>query len=407
MRIKLVVFILLMYTALGAQNEGFTNNSGTRLTPTELSIPASPVFDLMGVTPSQVTRTSDIKDFKVDWSFKSWSLSPNISLESQPVWEIKYNRRDIKNYQRASPLMRKLASANLSAGTVLDENGDRRIGMAIKVNLYKEKDPLLEKGYYEDIEKTITKERKVLEEELKLSRKELDTVKNILLKPSIRETIQALEMELLSLNSKRSKLISERAVILNGEFWNSSWLDLGLGSIKSYITEPNGDLNRLRLNRSTAKGLWVNAGKGIGKSMLISGLARVHLYDEEVQFALEDENFEPLDTAAIASNSLYTLGVNLRYGNPYFSFFAEVIYEKRSLKTPLDAVREVFITPDNFQIIANSVDWTVVHPYRVNFGGDWRMSKNVLLNYSMQTIFDDRGKLKTFLPVVAIACLMR
>ncbi|MBL0084736.1 MAG: hypothetical protein IPP37_20885 [Saprospiraceae bacterium] len=49
--------------------------------------------------------------------------------------------------------MQKLASANLSAGTVLDENGDRRIGMALKINLYKEKDPLLEKGYYEDIEK--------------------------------------------------------------------------------------------------------------------------------------------------------------------------------------------------------------------------------------------------------------
>lgn len=407
MRISLLFTFLFLYHFIGAQNGPLPNQSGSRLTSTELSIPASPVFDMMGVTPSQVSRTSDIKDFKVDWSFKSWSLSPNISLESQPIWEIKYNRKDIKNYQKASPLMQKLASANLSAGTVLDENSDRRIGMALKINLYKEKDPLLEKGYYEDIEKTITKERKALEEELKISRKELDTLKNMLLKPEIRQTIQSLEMELLSLNSKRTQMINERAVILNGEFWNSGWLDLGLGSIKSYITETNGDLNRLRLNRSTAKGLWINAGKGIGKTLLLSGLARVHLYDEEVQFALEDENFEPLDTNAIASNSLYTLGVNLRYGNPYFSFFAEVIYEKRSLKTPLDAVKEVFITPDNFQIIANSVDWTVVHPYRFNFGGDWRMSKNVLLNYSMQTVFDENGRLKTFLPVVAIACLMR
>ncbi|MBL0082229.1 MAG: hypothetical protein IPP37_07255 [Saprospiraceae bacterium] len=80
---------------------------------------------------------------------------------------------------------------------------------------------------------------------------------------------------------------------------------------------------------------------------------------------------------------------------------------KKILKNAVRCGKGSFITPDNFQIIANSVDWTVVHPYRFNFGGDWRMSKNVLLNYSMQTIFDENARLKTFLPVVAIACLMR
>ncbi len=390
-----------------AQNSPFIPPLGSRLTPTELSIPASPVFDIMGVTPSQVTRTSDIKDFKVDWSFKSWSLSPNISLESQPVWEVLYNRRDIKRYQRASPLMRKLAGVNVSAGTVLDENSDRRIGLAIKANLYKEKDPLLEKGYYEDIEKSIVEERKAIEEELKTARKELDTVKNLLLKPAIRQSIQSLEMSLLSLNSKRTSLINERASILNGEFWNSGWVDVGYGNVKSYITNANGDLNGLRVNRSTAQGLWVNAGKGLGKNLLISGLARVHLYDEQVNFMLENANAVIVDTVTVGSNQLFTLGVNLRYGNPYFSFFAECIYDKRALKTPLQAIREVFITPDNFDIIPTSVDWTVVHPYRINFGGDWRMSRNVLLNFSMQTIFDNAARLKTFLPVVAIACLMR
>ena len=406
-RLRFISPFLFLTVTLIAQEPGFIPPSGSRLTPTELSIPASPIFDMMGVTPSQVTRTSDIKDFKVDWSFKSWSLSPNISLETQPVWEMMYNRTDIKKYQRASAFMRKLASVNVSAGTVLDENSDRRIGLAVKVNVYKEKDPLLERGYYEDIEKSITEEKKVLENELKKAKKELDTTKNILLKPGIRQNIQSIEMEVLSMNSKRTNLINERAVVLNSEFWNSSWIDVGVGTIKSYITDASGDLNALRLNRSTAKGLWVNFGKGIGKSLLVSALARIHLYDERVNFTLEDENFEPHDTTTVGSNSLYTLGLNLRYGNPYFSFFAECIYDKRAIKTPLEAIQEVFITPDNFQIIPSSVDWTIVHPYRVNFGGDWRMSRNVLLNFSMQTIFDKTGKLRTFLPVVSIACLMR
>src|SRR5215213_5960205 len=70
-----------------------------RVSPKEFSIPASPVFDLMGVTSSQINRTSDIKDFKVDWSFKSWKLSPNLAIQSQPIWEMFYNRKDLSKYQ--------------------------------------------------------------------------------------------------------------------------------------------------------------------------------------------------------------------------------------------------------------------------------------------------------------------
>src|SRR3954469_26046646 len=109
------------------------DNAAGRVTPKEFSIPASPVFDLMGVTSSQINRTSDIKDFKVDWSFKSWKLSPNLAIQSQPVWEIFYNRKDLSKYQNTSTFMRRLASADLSVGSVLDENSDRRIGYAVKL----------------------------------------------------------------------------------------------------------------------------------------------------------------------------------------------------------------------------------------------------------------------------------
>src|SRR6476659_5144775 len=78
----------------------------SRISPKELTIPASPVFDLMGVTPSQVNRTTDIKDFKVDWSFKSWKLNPNLAIQSQPIWELFYNRKDLSKYQSASRFIR-------------------------------------------------------------------------------------------------------------------------------------------------------------------------------------------------------------------------------------------------------------------------------------------------------------
>src|SRR5688572_28523135 len=130
-------FFLSVSFMIYAQEE----QSAGRVTPKELTIPPSPVFDLMGVTSSQINRTSDIKDFKVDWSFKSWRLNPNLAIQSQPVWELLYNRKDLNKYQSASRFMRRLASLDISVGTVQDENSDRRIGFAAKMNLFRQKDP--------------------------------------------------------------------------------------------------------------------------------------------------------------------------------------------------------------------------------------------------------------------------
>src|SRR5689334_7488751 len=78
------------------------DNAAGRVSPKELGIPPSPVFDLMGVTPSQINHMSDIKDIKVDWSFKSWKLNPNLAIQAQPIWEMFYNRKNLNRYQEAS-----------------------------------------------------------------------------------------------------------------------------------------------------------------------------------------------------------------------------------------------------------------------------------------------------------------
>jgi hypothetical protein len=145
----------------------FAQNDETkagRLSPKEFTIPPSPVFDVMGVTSSQINRTSDIKDFKVDWSFKSWKLNPNLAIQSQPVWELIYNRKDLSKYQAASRFMRKLASLDISVGSVQDENNDRRIGFAAKINLLKQKDPLMAKDLYAGISEKFQQEKNEVQE---------------------------------------------------------------------------------------------------------------------------------------------------------------------------------------------------------------------------------------------------
>jgi hypothetical protein len=400
--------LLLAHTGQAQSNTGDDAAAG-RISPKELSIPASPVFDLMGVTPSQITRTSDIKDFKVDWSFKSWRLSPNLALQSQPVWEIIYNRYELSKYQRASGFMRRLAAVDVSVGTVQNEDNDRRIGFAVKINLFKARDPLLAKELYQDIGPKFRQQREDLEKQLKELQSRLDTTRDILQKPAIRSEIQTAQQSLADINPNRMKEINKRAAIWVAENWNAASLDIAMGRIYTYQTDSTGSLLRLRLNRNTGWGIWLNGGFGIGKKLFLSGLLRSTWYQEELNFILHNTgNGQDLPQSAVADNNLYSAGANLRYGGAIYNFFIEFFYERKGLKTPVRALDQAFKTPGpNLEIVASSVQWNVVEPNTINFGGDWRVGRNLILNYGMRCVFDPNWKLQTFTPVVALSCMMR
>jgi len=385
------------------------DNAAGRVTPKEFSIPASPVFDLMGVTSSQINRTSDIKDFKVDWSFKSWKLNPNLAIQSQPFWELFYNRSDLSKYQRASGFMRRMASIDLSIGSVQDENNDRRIGFATKFNLFKQKDPLMAKDLYAGISEKYQAEKDELMAQIKDLQHKLDTATDVLTKPQIRSQLQSSEQQLLTINTRRNEEINGRAKIFVSENWNASSLDLAFGKVYSYQTDSAGSLKSLRLNRNTGWGGWVNGSVGMGKKWLLSGLFRTTWYEEELDFLIRNKTTgDEVSQKAIADNTLYTMGMNLRYGGALYTFFIEFLYEKKGLKTPVEALNETFKVHDNdFEIVGSSVKWDVVHPNTLSFGGDWRISKSVMLNYGMRCIFDSRWKFTTFIPVATIACMMR
>ncbi len=385
-----------------------TEPAGSRLTPKEFSIPASPVFDIMGVTPSQINRTADIKDFKVDWSFKSWRLNPNLAIQSQPIWEIFYNRKDLSKYQRTSGFMRKLASVDVSIGSVQDENNDRRIGYAVKMNLLRQKDPLMARELYVEIGERFQNEKIELTNKLKELKLQLDSTTDILQKPELRNQIRATEEQLQTLNSRRNTEINERAKIFVAEHWNASSLDVAFGRVYSYQTDSAGSLKSLRLNRNTGLAGWINGSVGIGKRILLSGLLRSSWYQEELNFLIRNNTTgDELNQQAVADNTLLTMGLNVRYGGPYFTFFAEFLYERKGLKTPTEALEKVFGAPAGFTVVGNSVKWDVVQPNTISFGGDWRLNRSVVLNYGMRCIFNNDWKFTGFIPVVSVACMMR
>lgn len=383
------------------------DSGSNKLSAKEFNIPASPVFDLMGVTPSQVTNLSDIKDFKVDWSFKSWKLNPNLALQAQPVWEILYNRKSLAKYRQAAPFMRMLSTLDVSFGTVQNEDNDRRIGFAAKINLFRKRDPLMA-DIYTDVEQKFTAEKEAAEEQLKILKQQLDTLTDIIKKPAVREELRLLEEQYFSINNRRKQEINERVKLFNGEHWNTAYLNVAFGKIYTYQTDSSGSLKDLRLNRNTGSGFWLNGGFGISRKIFMSGLIRSSFYEEQLNFLVKDNaTAEEFTTEAIAKNILLTLGFNIRYGGPVYTFFAEFIHERKTLSTAVKALNDVFTPPTGTSIVAGTVQWNAVQPYTINIGGDWRINRNLIINYGVRCIMDKNFKTNTFTPVVNIACMMR
>lgn len=401
--ISLFIISMVFYKLEAQQNE----IAAGRVSPKELTISPSPIFDLMGATPSQVTRLADIKDFKVDWSLK-YGVNPNLAIQSQPFWEFFYNRKDLSKYQNASRFMRKLASIDLSFGTIQDESSYRRIGGAIKLNVYKEKDPLMTKELYEDIGVKYKNEKEDLLLQLKELKAKLDTTTNILDKPALRIQIKATEDQLNGQNSRRMGEINERAKIFVNEYWNASSIDIAFGRMYTFKSDSTGTFGMKRNNRSTGWGTWINGNLGIGQKFLFTGLFRYFSYDEQLDFAVIDQatgTESPQKT--IAKNSLFSTGINFRYGGSIYTFFIEMLYEYKKLSTAEEALNKFYQARENVKVIGSSLKWEEVHPNTLTFGGDWRISRSVIINYGMRCVFNSNWKFKQFTPVATISCMMR
>lgn len=264
------------------------------------------------------------------------------------------------------------------------------------------------RSMYEDIGLRFADEKKSLEARLRELQFKLDTIQNVLEKPGIRTEIKSTEEQLASLNSRRNTEINDRARVFIAENWNAASLDIAFGRVYTYQSDSAGSLKKLRLNRNTGWGIWLNGALPLGKRWMLSGLIRTTWYEEELDFLLRNTQTLAEQTAqAVAENKLYSAGMNLRYGGPLYSFFVEFLYEKKALKTPVQALKEVFTEPANMEVVSSSVKWNVVHPNSLSIGGDWRISQNVIINYGMRWILDVNGKSQAFIPVAGISCMMR
>jgi hypothetical protein len=98
----ILIGIIFNYSSIQAQE-----NSDIKSSVPDMSIPAAPAYQMLDANASLVGRASVTRDFKVDWSLKSYRLAPNLALELQPVWLAAYSgKNNLTNYRKSSRFLK-------------------------------------------------------------------------------------------------------------------------------------------------------------------------------------------------------------------------------------------------------------------------------------------------------------
>ncbi len=355
----------------------------------EMSIPSAPAFAMLGVNPEIVLRPSDLKSFKVDWRIKNYNLAPDLALEAQPLWHLYYKKRSFQEYANASAFAKKLSTLSLSLGTAkLD--GVNHAAYAFKMNLYSEKDPVTDKALMAEL----IQEH---DDAIAMVQKEIDSVlinRDLATDSDEKRELQA---ELETLIWRRQNISSEikekyHSIIegYHNANWNRTMLDGAFGMVYTY---NNAALDSLKVKRAGVS-FWLNGSLRMGKNGLLSGIFK---YTKIID----------------SSNKL--LGVSYRHGNPKFNFFMEFAYE--SLGNFLDQTQEEAFSEDEYFEDSYAEDlgsgWLNFNndgsktQYTTAFGGDFKLSRNILLNFALRTQFTNEMKMDRLIPVANVICLMK
>lgn len=344
---------------------------------TEFTIPVSPAFDLLAVSPSQITRPSNIREFKVDWSFRSWRLKPNIAIQAQPIWELAYNRPDLSKYRRASKLMKTLSTLDLSAGTIEDADQSRRASLAAKLNLFRQYDPLEDKGLFAQTDSIYRKKQDATLVQMGLVQLKRDAATDPKVREACNYSLDSLQGVFDQEADQQKALIQQIAQQYILDHWNAAHLDVAVGRIFSY---ENAALDSLNL-RAAGSAAWVNGSLPVGKRLMLNGTVK---YMKQVA----------QDATSTRINTI-SGGLGLRYGSPKFTFFIEAVFSKFK--------SEGSNSIENMPVL----NMAQLNNSSTSYGGDWRINRNVLLSYGVRLDHSTGYKVKNIIPVAGVSCMMR
>ena len=351
----------------------------------EFYIPSAPAFYLMGVTPDQVGRPGSVQDFKVDWRVKNYVLAPDLAIEAQPFWAFYYDRKGLDAYREASPFMKTLSTLSLSLGTA-KMDGLNHLSYAAKISLFREHDPVDDPVLLDSMARTLKEMEWPYRQMIDSLQSMIDTLSDRQWKLELKEQVFNLKSEVKNMHhAQKQRLIEMEAAYLYNH-WNSSGLDLAVGRVYTY----NNDFDTLNFQKA-GFGIWVNGAYRLGYRGLLSGVARLK---------------------QIGDNRDVMLGGSYRFGSHKFNFFGELVYEAlENYSTNGFSPEELFASkfaPDldngwyQYQEGLQAISrWTLT------WGGDFRLSSGILLNFAIRTKLDEKFRFMKLIPVANVTCLMR
>ena len=365
----------------------------------DFTIPAAPAYQLLDANASLVGRASVTRDFKVDWSLKSYRLAPNLALEMQPVWLLAYNKNnDLSRYRKAGYLMRTLSTLSASAGTLDGNDTTRFFSYALKLNLFRSHDPLLDNDLYTEYQASYESSLLQQVKSLDSLQRERQALPSSPKRDSLDTEILKKESELYQFRKAYRDQLKQKQDEYKARHWNASYVDVAWGRAFSFNPKLSDKIDSLLLN-NTGNGVWLNASVGLGKRWLISSMLRTIKKEGQLRSTIID-NLSGIPQLTTQKKDLldFATGLNIRYGSVRYSFFIEGFYTRSKSAVAIldlngfDTGNDAFVTSERIVLA---------------YGGDLRLGNNVLLNYGIRTTVDKRLSFRGMVPIASVTCLMK
>lgn len=352
MRLIVLIVVLFVFTVSISAQSVIDN-----LETTNFTMPSSPAFDLLGVSPSEIHKPGLPRDFQINWLIRGGGLEPNLAFEMDPGWLFLNRNKSLSEYQKSDWLFKTASSLNFSMGTAKVGN-QQSLAYGLKLNLFNARNPLLDKGL---IQKFIPKFSDS-EEQYNWIFMELQVTTDPIIKDSLQSKMNLLKEVIAADSVKFTEQSQEALTNWEKENWNATMIDLGFGQVFNYdlptIFEVVDTANTAIIDSivfdSKAYALWLSGIIGLGKNGMINAMAK---------YTVENDG-----------NSSITAGLNIRYGNEKVNIYAEYAYSS-----------------------LNNLKNTIA------YGVDYRLENGFIMQTSLRTLFNNKFELKQLIPTVNFA----
>lgn len=327
------------------------------LEATNFTMPSSPAFDLLGVSPSGIHKPGLPRDIQLNWLIRGGGLDPNLAIEVEPGWLFLNRRKSRSGYQKSDWLFKTASSLNFSLGTAKIGN-QQSLAYGLKLNLYNAKDPILDNELIEQLTPVFT-EQEVSFNNIIL---EIETTTDQVIKDSLLNILKALSITIAEDSLEFMKKSQQVLTNWEKENWNATMIDLGFGQVFNYnlptIFEIVDTANTNGIDSITfankAHALWLSGIVGLGKNGMLNAMAK---YTREYD-----------------GNSGIKAGLNMRYGNQKINIYAEFVHS-------------------TLHVFKNTVA----------YGVDYRLENGFIVQASLRTMFNNQLELKQLIPTINFA----